>query len=97
MPNYLSRNPMLYPVAGFLALISLGTILLLMPFSSKDGLSFSDALFMATSASCVNGLTVISVGHELSFTGQFILLSLIEVGGIGIMAISTIIMLLGRF
>ena len=94
MPNYLVRNPMLYPVAGFLALISLGTILLLMPFSSNEGLTFSDALFMATSASCVNGLTVISVGRELSFAGQFILLSLIEVGGIGIMAISTIIMLI---
>ncbi|MDR2595109.1 MAG: hypothetical protein LBC87_10110 [Fibromonadaceae bacterium] len=94
MSNYLSRNPMLYPVVGFLALISLGTILLLMPFSSNFGLTFSDALFMATSASCVNGLAVISVGHELSSVGQFILLSLIEVGGIGIMAISTIIMLI---
>jgi len=85
---------MLYPVAGFLALIFIGTILLLMPFSSNFGLTFSDALFMATSASCVNGLAAISVGHELSFAGQFILLSLIEVGGIGIMAISTIIMLI---
>jgi len=85
---------MLYPVVGFLALISLGTILLLMPFSSNNGLTFSDALFMATSASCVNGLAVISIGHELSFAGQFILLNLIEVGGIGIMAISTLIMLI---
>jgi len=94
MQSYLSRNPMLYPVAGFLVLISIGTILLLMPFSSNFGLTFSDALFMATSASCVNGLAAISVGHELTFAGQFILLSLIEVGGIGIMAISTIIMLI---
>jgi trk system potassium uptake protein TrkH len=85
---------MLYPVAGFLVLISLGTILLLMPFSSYTGLTFSDAFFMATSASCVNGLTVISVGQELSFAGQFILLGLMEAGGIGIMAISTIIMLI---
>lgn len=92
--SYLSRNPMLYPVAGFLVLISLGTILLLMPFSSYTGLTFSDAFFMATSASCVNGLTVISVGQELSFAGQFILLGLMEAGGIGIMAISTIIMLI---
>jgi len=94
MSSYISRHPMLYPVVGFLALISLGTILLLMPFSSNNGLTFSDALFMATSASCVNGLAVISIGHELSFAGQFILLNLIEVGGIGIMAISTLIMLI---
>jgi trk system potassium uptake protein len=94
MQSYINRHPMLYPVAGFLALILVGTILLSMPFSSKDGLTFSDALFMATSASCVNGLAVISVGHKLSFAGQFILLSLIEAGGIGIMAISTLIMLI---
>ncbi len=97
MSSYMKRHPMLYPVVGFLALILLGTILLSMPFSSNDGLTFSDALFMATSASCVNGLAVISVGHELSFAGQFILLSLIEVGGIGIMAISTLIMLIVHF
>jgi trk system potassium uptake protein TrkH len=96
MSNYFSHHPMLYPVAGFLALISLGTILLLMPFSSNDGLAFSDAFFMATSASCVNGLAVISVGQKLSFAGQFILLCLMEVGGIGIMAISTIIMLIAH-
>jgi len=94
MSNYLSRNPMLYPIAGFLALISVGTILLLMPFSSNYGLTFSDAFFMATSASCVNGLAAISIWRELSFAGQFILLCLMEVGGIGIMAISTIIMLI---
>jgi len=85
---------MLYPILGFLVLISLGTVLLLMPFSSNGGLTFSNALFMATSASCVNGLAVVSVGQELSFAGQVVLLCLMETGGIGIMAISTIIMLL---
>jgi trk system potassium uptake protein TrkH len=95
MPSsYLNRHPMLYLVLGFLILISLGTILLLMPFSSYTGLTFSNALFMATSAACVNGLAAISVGQELSFAGQLILLSLMEIGGIGIMAISTAIMLL---
>jgi trk system potassium uptake protein TrkH len=85
---------MLYPVAGFLIIILLGTVLLLMPFSSNGGLTFSNAFFMATSASCVNGLAAISVGQELSFAGQFILLVLMETGGIGIMAISTIVMLI---
>ena len=87
---------MFYPVAGFLVLISLGTILLSMPFSSNSGLTFSEALFMATSASCVNGLAVISVGQELSFAGQFIMLSLVELGGIGIIAISTIVLLIAH-
>jgi len=85
---------MLYPVAGFLILITVGTILLFMPFSSHSGLSFFDALFMATSASCVNGLSVISVGQDLTRTGQIILMCLAEIGGTGIMALSTTIMLI---
>jgi trk system potassium uptake protein TrkH len=93
MLNMLDRRPMLYPIIGFLVLITLGTILLLMPFSSKSGLSFVNALFMATSASCVNGLTVISTGHELTGIGQGVLMVLMEIGGIGIMALSTMIML----
>ncbi|MCL2100528.1 MAG: hypothetical protein FWH22_02305 [Fibromonadales bacterium] len=92
----MGSRPMLYPVMGFLILISLGTILLSMPFSSNNGLSFADALFMATSASCVNGLAVVSVGQELSLAGQCILMILMETGGIGVMALSTIIMLLAH-
>jgi trk system potassium uptake protein TrkH len=87
---------MLYPIIGFLILITLGTILLLLPFSSKNGLSFVNALFMATSASCVNGLAVVSAGHELTRIGQGVLMVLMEIGGIGIMALSTMIMLLAR-
>ncbi|MDR2732108.1 MAG: hypothetical protein LBB36_02710, partial [Fibromonadaceae bacterium] len=92
--NLASKYPMLYPVAGFLILITLGTILLLMPFSSKNGLSFANALFMATSASCVNGLAAISVGNELTDIGHGILMVLMQTGGIGVMVLSTIIMLL---
>ncbi|MDR0518343.1 MAG: hypothetical protein LBH25_15020 [Fibromonadaceae bacterium] len=89
-------RPTFYPIMGFLVLISLGTVLLLMPFSSNNGLSFVNALFMATSASCVNGLVVISVGQELTTAGQCIVLVLMETGGIGVMALSTIIMLLAH-
>jgi len=85
---------MLYPVAGFLILITVGTVLLLMPFSSHNGLALFDALFMAASASCVNGLSVISVGQDLTRPGQIILMCLMEIGGTGIMALSTTIMLL---
>jgi len=92
--RYVSNHPMLYPVMGFLILIAVGTVLLLMPFSSHNGLSFFDALFMATSASCVNGLSVISVGQDLTRAGQIVLMCLAEVGGTGIMALSTTIMLL---
>jgi len=92
--RFISSHPMLYPVMGFLILILAGTILLLMPFSSHSGLSFFDALFTATSAACVNGLSVVSVGQDLTRTGQVILMCLMEIGGTGIMALSTTIMLL---
>jgi trk system potassium uptake protein TrkH len=92
--RFISSHPMLYPVMGFLVLIIIGTVLLLLPFSSHNGLSFLDALFTATSAACVNGLSVVSVGQDLTRAGQAILMGLMEVGGIGIMALSTTIMLL---
>jgi len=92
--RFVNNHPMLYPVMGFLILIAGGTTLLLMPFSSHNGLSFFDALFTATSAACVNGLSVVSIGQDLTGTGQAILMCLIEIGGIGIMALSTTIMLL---
>jgi len=47
--RFVNEHPMLYPVMGFLLLIACGTVLLLMPFSSHNGLSFFDALFTATS------------------------------------------------
>lgn len=52
-------------------------------------LPFVDALFMATSAACVTGLSVIDIGSYFSFTGQLIILVLIQIGGLGIMTIST--------
>ena len=92
--RFVNEHPMLYPVMGFLLLIACGTVLLLMPFSSHNGLSFFDALFTATSAACVNGLSVVSIGQDLTSAGQAILMCLVEIGGIGIMVLSTTIMLL---
>lgn len=96
MHKFLDTHPMLYPVFGFLILITVGTILLLLPFASTNGLSFADALFMATSASCVNGLSTISVGNDLTVAGQGIIMVLMKIGGLGIMTISTVIMLIAH-
>lgn len=77
----------------FIILIGIGTCLLMMPFSSSTGepISFINAFFTAISAVCVNGLTVINVGEELSTAGQIILIMLVQVGGLGFMTISVII------
>ncbi|MEO0928928.1 MAG: ATPase, partial [Cyanobacteria bacterium J06643_13] len=76
---------------GFLALIVIGTILLMMPFAMASGTwnSFIVALFTSTSAVCVTGLAVIDTGSDYSFLGQLIILLLIQVGGLGYMMTTT--------
>ena len=81
---------------GFLAL--LGTGLLLLPRAVPEGgrpLYISDAMFTATSACCVTGLTVLDTGSEFSRLGQWVILGLIQVGGLGIMISGTILVMLG--
>ncbi|MGF1482623.1 MAG: TrkH family potassium uptake protein [Cyanophyceae cyanobacterium] len=81
---------------GFLALIALGTVLLLLPFSTSTGTWNNPivALFTATSAVCVTGLIVVDTGSYFSFWGQLIILLLIQVGGLGYMSTTTFLMLL---
>ncbi|MEO1004496.1 MAG: TrkH family potassium uptake protein [Cyanobacteria bacterium J06638_38] len=84
---------------GFLALIVMGTVLLMMPFATVSGTwnSFIVALFTSTSAVCVTGLAVVDTGSDFSFWGQLIILFLIQVGGLGYMMTTTfLILLLGR-
>jgi len=84
---------------GFIAVIAIGALLLLMPFSTIDG-TWSDpitALFTSTSAVCVTGLSVVDVGKYYSFWGQFFLVLLVQVGGLGYMTATTfLLLLLGR-
>ncbi|MGL5257871.1 MAG: TrkH family potassium uptake protein [Proteocatella sp.] len=78
-------------VLGFLAIILLGAALLTLPISSESGetTSFIDALFTSTSAVCVTGLVVLDTGTYWSAFGKFVVLSLIQVGGLGFMTITT--------
>jgi trk system potassium uptake protein len=84
---------------GFLAVITVGTILLMMPFSTSSG-NWNDpivALFTATSAVCVTGLAVEDTGTYFSFWGQLFLLTLIQIGGLGYMTTTTfLVLLVGR-
>ncbi|MDO5396873.1 MAG: TrkH family potassium uptake protein [bacterium] len=79
-------------VLSFAAVILVGTFLLMCPFSSSSGqiTPFLSALFTATSATCVTGLTVEETGTYFSFAGQFIILLLIQIGGLGFMTILSI-------
>lgn len=83
---------------GFFIMIALGTALLMLPVSSRGegGASFGDALFTATSASCVTGLVPQDTGTYWTVFGQVVILLLIQTGGLGFMSIATLFMLLLR-
>ncbi len=75
---------------GFLAVILLGTGLLMLPMASaEEPLSFFDAFFEATSATCVTGLIVVDTATRFTFFGQLVLLLLIQLGGLGFMTVAT--------
>lgn len=75
---------------GFGALILAGTLLLMLPVSSRSGqwTSFTDALFTATSASCVTGLIVQDTATYWSLFGQFVIITLIQIGGMGVVTMA---------
>lgn len=80
---------------SFLITISIGTIFLSLPLSVQgERLSLIDALFTATSATCVTGLTVVDTGSKFTPFGQTVILALIQIGGLGIMTFSTLFALM---
>ena len=87
-------------VLSFASVILVGTILLTFPTATHDGVGtgFVDALFTATSATCVTGLIVQDTPTYFTYFGQMVILVLIQLGGLGIMAYSAFLaILLGRF
>ncbi len=82
-------NPALVFVISFLMLIISGTLLLLLPNATTNGISIMDSLFTSTSAVCVTGLTVVDTEFCFTFFGKIIILCLIQAGGLGIMTFTS--------
>lgn len=80
--------------AAFAVTITVGTALLSLPWSHRGNSSLMDALFTATSAVCVTGLTVVDTSTHWTTLGQVIIMGLIQVGGLGIMTLATLAALL---
>ncbi len=78
---------------SFALIILTGALLLTLPISSKSGEStpFLDCLFTATSSSCVTGLIVVDTGAHWSVFGQVVIILLIQIGGLGLMTLMTIL------
>lgn len=87
----LKLQPAQVILLSFAGWILLGALLLILPVSANPGktVSFIDALFMSTSATCVTGLSSISLPDQFSIFGQIIILILAQVGGLGIMTLSS--------
>ena len=86
-------------IFGFISVIMIGTILLMLPFSSRAGVvtSFEDSLFTAVSAVCVTGLVVVDTASYWSFFGQAVIIVLIQIGGLGVITVASLMtMLAGR-
>lgn len=78
---------------GFVILILAGAVLLMLPISSRSGewTGFIDALFTSASASCVTGLVVYDTWSHWNWFGQLIILSLIQIGGMGVVTMTTLL------
>ncbi|TPG78142.1 Trk family potassium uptake protein [Brevibacillus laterosporus] len=83
-------------VLGFALIIVIGAILLTLPIATNDGqgLSWINAFFTSTSATCVTGLVVTDTGTTFTMFGQLVILALIQVGGLGFMTLATFFALL---
>lgn len=82
---------------SFLLVIAVGTLLLTLPISSRTGrLGVIDAMFTATSATCVTGLVVRDTWSQFSLFGQMIILMLIQVGGLGLVTLTSFFALAAR-
>ncbi|KAF0135066.1 MAG: trk system potassium uptake protein TrkH [Candidatus Saganbacteria bacterium] len=94
----LRHNPSIVIIFSFLLIIFIGALLLSLPFSTIPGktTSFIDAYFTANSATCVTGLVVVDTGTQYTFWGKLIILGLIQLGGLGYMTFSTLIVILLR-
>ncbi|MBD0328038.1 MAG: hypothetical protein ICV68_16560 [Pyrinomonadaceae bacterium] len=83
-------------VLSFLLVILVGMLLLMLPQATRSGqrLSAVDALFTATSATCVTGLVVVDTGTIFSTFGQIVILACIQIGGLGLMTLTTVLLVL---
>ena len=84
-------------ILSFATMIFIGACLLMLPFSTNNGKGapFLDALFTSTSASCVTGLIMHDTSQYWSPFGQFVILALIQIGGMGVITMAILLSVLG--
>ena len=94
-----TQSPARLIALGFAMVILLGSVLLILPFSVREGvdLAYIDALYTSTSAVCVTGLIAVDAGDTFTPLGQFFLMALIQIGGLGVTAVGAgVILAMGK-
>lgn len=96
LKNKIKLNGVQILALGFIALIIIGAVILSLPISSRNGepTNFLDAIFTSTSAVCVTGLITLDTSTHWSTFGQTIIMTLIEIGGLGFMSFAVLISLI---
>ncbi len=87
--NKLKLSPSLVFILSFILLILIGSLLLSLPRATVHGITWIDALFTSTSAVCVTGLIVLDTSKDFTHFGQIILMTLFQIGGLGMMTLTT--------
>jgi len=92
-------NPAVIFIMSFLGIITIGTVLLMLPEMTVQAgsMGFLDALFTSTSATCVTGLMVVDTVTYFTFKGQVVLLILIQLGGLNLIAFGSFLVLASKF
>lgn len=90
----INLSPSQLLVFVFLFFISVGTVLLKLPFSTVKSISWIDALFTVVSAMTVTGLNVVDTGTTFTFFGQIVIIALIQLGGLGIMSFAILVFIM---
>ncbi|SFL38525.1 trk system potassium uptake protein TrkH [Gracilibacillus orientalis] len=97
LKKYIKLNPSQLLLLVFIISISIGTLLLKLPLATTESIRWVDALFTATSAMTVTGLVVVDTGSAFTLFGQIVIVSLIQLGGLGIMSFAVLIyIMLGK-
>ena len=99
LKDKIETNPPAVLTLGFFLIITVGSILLFLPFSSKNlnFTNFLDCVFISTSSVCVTGLSTINITNEFNTFGKVVIMLLIQMGGLGFMTMATMVaMILGE-
>lgn len=82
-------NPSLIMASSFAVIIVIGALILMLPRCTYSGIEWLDSIFVATSAVCVTGLSAVDIPSTFTLTGQVVVLILIQIGGLGVMTITS--------